>query len=161
ADLSGARRHKTFARKKDADAYHAKVTVDVRAGIHTPDSCSPTIAAAGQVWLDSATNAGLERATLAGYRSHLKFHIVPLIGEVKLAQFTVPMARGFADQLAKDRSSSMVRAVMRSLGAVLTDAQERGLVAQNVVRNLRRGRRTGTERRTERRQRGKLKIGVH
>src|SRR5262245_13632304 len=161
ADLSGARRHKTFARKRDADAYHAKVAVDVRAGIHTPESSSVTIAVAGRLWLDAATNAGLERATLAGYQQHLKFHIVPLIGEVKLAQFTVPMARGFADQLAKDRSSSMVRAMMRSLGAGLADAQERGLVAQNVVRNLRRGRRNGSERRTERRQRGKLKVGVH
>ena len=160
-DQYGHRHIKTFDRKKDADAYHDTTRVDVRAGTHTAPSRSVTVAEAGKLWLTSATNAGLERATLAGYQQHLKFHILPLIGEVKLAQLTVPMARVFADQLAQDRSASMVRAVMRSLGAVLADAQERGLVAQNVVRNLRRGRRNGSETRTARRQRGKLKVGVH
>jgi integrase len=161
ADQQGERHLKTFTRKTDATAYHAKVTVDVQTGLHIADSRSITVAAAGQLWLDNATNAGLERATLDYYRQHLKFHIVPLIGGVKLAQLTMPMVRGFEDQLAKDRSASMVRNVMRSLGAVLADAQERGLVGQNVVRNLRRGRRSGAESRSERRQRGKLKVGVH
>ena len=53
----------------------------------------------------------------------------------------------------------MVRKVLRSLGAILADAQERGLVAQNVVHGLRH-RRRGRERRAERRQNGRLKIGV-
>jgi len=154
-DLSGTRRLKTFARKKDADAYHAKVAVDVRAGIHTPDSSSITVAAAGKLWLARAGTDGLERATVDQYQSHLNSHIVPLIGEVKLTQLSVPMVRGFEDQLAKDRSPAMVRKVMHSLGAILADAQERGLVAQNVVRNLRRDRPTRSNR-----QRRKLQVGV-
>ena len=160
-DHAGARRFKSFEKKRDADAYHAEVRVDVRKGVHTADSVSVTVAKAGQLWIESSTDAGLERATLAGYQQHLTFHIVPLIGATKLSQLTVPVVRAFKDKLAKDRSPSMVRAVMRSLGAILADAQERGLVGQNVVRNLRRGRRTGHETRSERRQRGKLKVGVH
>ena len=54
----------------------------------------------------------------------------------------------------------MVKRVVISLGSLLADAQERGLVGQNVVRNLRAHRRTGKDRRAERRQRGKLKVGV-
>jgi integrase len=42
----------------------------------------------------------------------------------------------------------------------MSDAQERGLVSRNVVRDLRRSRHRGAERRAERRQKGKLKIGV-
>ena len=42
----------------------------------------------------------------------------------------------------------------------MSDAQERGLVARNVVRDLRRTAAAGAERRAERRQKGKLKIGV-
>jgi integrase len=160
-DQHGHRHLKTFARKKDADAYHAKVKVDVRAGTHTADSRSITVAEAGKLWLEAATNAGLERATLEVYGQQLKFHIEPLIADVKLSQLTVPMARGFEDQLAKDRSPVMVRKVMRVLGAILADAQERGLVAQNVVRSLRRERRGKHQGRGERRQRGKLKLGVH
>ena len=68
------------------------------------------------------------------------------------------MVRAFEDTLRKDRSPAMVRKVRGSLGAILADAQERGLVGQNVVRALRANRR-GREVRADRRQ-GKLKIGV-
>jgi len=160
-DHAGARRFKSFEKKRDADAYHAQVRVDVRKGIHTADSASVTVAKAGQLWIESSTSAGLERATIVGYEQYLELHITPLIGATKLSQLTVPAVRQFKDQLAKDRSPDMVRKVMRSLGAILADAHERGLVAQNVVRNLRQGRRNGGETRTARRQRGKLKVGIH
>jgi integrase len=154
-DGSGQRRNKNFKRKRDADAYHAKVGVDVRAGIHTPDSASLTIAEAGQLWLQTSENLGLERTTLDFYRQHLEFHIVPLIGNTKLSQLTVPLVRAFEDKLRTDRSPAMVRKVIGSLGAILNDAQERGLVAQNVARG-RRKRGQGADRR----QKGKLKPGV-
>jgi integrase len=53
----------------------------------------------------------------------------------------------------------MVRKTRRLLGSLIADAQERGLVAQNVVRSLRTSRR-GQDARLERRRNGKLKIGV-
>jgi integrase len=160
-DHAGARRFKNFKKKRDADAYHAEVRVDVRKGIHTADSISVTVAEAGQLWINAATDDGLERGTVEQYQQHLKFHIAPLIGATKLSQLTVPSARAFRDKLAKDRSPAMVRKVMNSLGSILTEAQERGLVAQNVVYNLRRNRRKDRIARVDRRQRGKLKVGVH
>jgi integrase len=102
----------------------------------------------------------LERTTLDVYRQHLKLHIVPLIGAVKLSRLTAPMVRAFEDKLAADRSAAMVRKVRGSLGALLADAQERGLVGQNVVHALRKGRRRGKEVRSDKRQKGKLKIGA-
>jgi len=161
-DQHGHRHLKTFERKRDADAYHAMVAVSVRAGTHTAESRSITVAEAGKLWLESAINAGLERSTTEQYSVHLKLHIVPLIGAVKLAQLTVPMVRQFEDRLAAaGRSSVMIRKVLRSLGAILAEAQERGLVAQNVVRSLGSGRRrTSGQARTDKRQRGKLKVGV-
>ena len=160
-DHAGARRFKSFDKKRDADAYHKEVWVDVRRGIHTADSTSITVAEAGRQWVEGSINAGLERATVDGYRQHLKFHIVPLIGAAKLSQLTVPAVRLFEDRLARDRSSAMVRKIVRSLGSILADAQERGLVAQNVVHSLRRNRRKDCTARVDRRQRGKLKVGVH
>jgi integrase len=152
-DQHGGRHLKTFARKKDADAYHATVKVDVRAGTHTADRRSVTVAEAGRLWIETSTNAGLERATVDQYKQHLRLHIAPRIGATKLSQLTVPAVRAFEDRLTKDRSPTLAHKVLRSLGAIVTDAQERGLVAQNVVRSLRR-RRSGA------RQRGKLKAGV-
>jgi len=108
----------------------------------------------------SCEAAGLEQTTLDYYRQHVELHIVPLLGAVKLSQLTVPLVRDFEDQLRKDRSPAMVRKVLGSLGALLADAQERGLVAHNVARWLRARRIRGKDARAEKRRKGKLKVGV-
>ena len=136
-DQRGVRHIKSLDRKKDADAYHAVVAVDVRRGTHMPDSKSVIVAEAARLWLESGDAAGLERSTLDSYRQHVRFHIVPMLGAVKLSQLTVPMVRHFEDQLRAKRSPAMVRKVLGSLSGILADAQERGLVSQNVVRGLR------------------------
>lgn len=160
ADQAGKRRLKSFARKRDADAFHASVATELRSGLHVPDSQSIMVAEAGRLWLKSCEAAGLERSTLDQYRQHLALHIVPLVGAVKLSRLTAPMVRAFEDRLLLDRSPAMVRKVRGSLGAILADAQERGLVGQNVVQSLRARRRRGKEVRADKRHRGKLKIGV-
>ena len=159
-DQAGKRRIRSFDRKRDADAYHASVSAELRTGLHVPDSQSVTVAEAGRLWLKSGEAAGLERATLAYYRQHLELHIIPVLGAVKLSRLTTPMVRAFEDKLALDRSPVMVRKARGSLGALLADAQERGLVGQNVVRSLRARRRRGREGSAAARRKGKLKIGI-
>jgi integrase len=122
------------------------------------DSQSIMIAEAAKLWLASREAAELERATLENYRRHVALHITPLIGGVKLSQLSAPMVRSFEDTLRKDRSPGLAREVIRSLGALVADAQERGLVAQNVVRGLR-VHRGGKEARADKRK-GKLKVGI-
>src|SRR5215211_2807842 len=159
-DQQGDRHIRTFARKKDADGFHASVHVDVQRGVHTPINKSITVAGAADLWLQACIHAGLERTTLDTYRQHIDLHILPLLGTVNLAQFTVPAVREFSDRLRRDgRSQAMVAKVMVRLGSILADAQERGLVAQNVVRSLRRQRRHRGLKATER-ARGKLKVGI-
>jgi integrase len=159
-DHEGKRRIRSFEKKREADAYHASVRTDLRSGIHVPDSQSVTVAEAGRLWLERCEADGLERSTLECYQQHLERHIIPLIGAVKLSRLSVPMVRAFEDKLAIDRSPTMVRKARISLGALLTDAQERGLVGQNVVRALRARRRRGKDARAAARQNGKLLVGV-
>ncbi|HWX71241.1 MAG TPA: tyrosine-type recombinase/integrase, partial [Xanthobacteraceae bacterium] len=155
-DQHGDRHLKTFAKKRDADAHHAIVGTAVRAGVHTADSKSVTVTKAAELWLESCEAAGLERATIAAYRQHADLHIAPILGTLRLSQLTVPLVRGFEDRLRQDgRSPAMVRNARRSLGAILADAQERGLVAQNVVYSLRKRQRS---RRVE--GNGKLNAGI-
>jgi integrase len=155
-DQHGDRHMKTFARKRDADAHHAIVGTAVRAGTHTADSKSVTVAKAAELWLESCEAAGLERASTVAYRQVADLHITAILGALRLSQLTVPLVRGFEDRLRREgRSPAMVRRARRLLGAILADAQERGLVAQNVVYSLRKNRRT---RRAD--GNGKLKIGV-
>jgi integrase len=155
-DQHGDRHLKTFAKKRDADAHHATVGVAVRAGVHTADSRSVTVARSAELWIESREAAGLERATIVDYRQHVDLHITPFLGALRLSQLTVPLVRGFEDRLRQDgRSPIMVRKVRRSLGGILADAQERGLVAQNVVYSLRK---KSHSRRAE--GAGKLKVGI-
>jgi integrase len=169
-DQAGKRRLKTFTKKKAADNFAATANVEIRAGVHTADSASITIREAGRLWLETGENAGLERSTLDAYRQHLRLHIEPYLGNLKLSHLSAPMVREFMDRLARGdmpegaaagpRSPAMVRKVRTSLSALLSDAQERGLVSRNVVRELRRARKRGKERQAEKRQKGKLKVGV-
>ena len=160
-DQSGTRRLKTFARKKEADAFAAVAHVEVRDGIHVADSASATVRQAGDLWIVSGEARGLERATVDQYRQHLDLHIAPFIGAVFLSRLNAPAVREFEDKLRTvGRSQAMIRRVLGSLGALLADAQERGLVARNVVRDLRGRRIRGRDRQAERRHKGRLKVGV-
>jgi integrase len=160
-DAAGHRRIEHFARKKDADARHAEVKVDIKGGVHIAPSKTPTVAEAGESWIKAAHAHGLERSTIKQYREHLDQHIVPFIGSLKLAEVTAQTVRKLEDVLRdRGRSSAMVRKVVGSLGSILADAQEQGLAAHNAVRDLRRNRRRGKEGRAEKRQKGKLKVGV-
>ncbi len=166
----GKRRLKSFEKKKDAVNFAATARVEVRAGAHTADSASITILEAGRLWIATGEKNRLERATLNAYRQHLDLHIAPYLGGVKLSQLSAPMVREFEDRLARGdapaggelqpRSPAMVKKIRTSLSSLISEALERGLVARNVVRDLRSRRRRGVERRAEKRQKGRIKIGA-
>jgi integrase len=170
-DARGKRKRviKTFDRKKDADAFHAQVRVDLGKGVHVPASKSITVEQAGSHWIDSCTD--LERTTVDGYEQHLNLHINPYLGALKLSALTIAIVRDWQDKLrkgipapgqteAEQRTADMVKRVTTSLGSLLGDALERGHVGTNVVRSLRANRKRGKQRHAERRAKGRLKIGV-
>jgi integrase len=160
-DMQGKRRLKTFARKKEADAFEATAKVEVREGIHVADSASATVSQAAIMWIASGNAAGLERSTIDQRKRHVKYHIAPFIGEMLLTKLTVPAVRAFEDQLREnERSPAMVKKIIGSLGSILSDAQERGLAIRNPVRDIRGTRRRGSERQAEKRLKGRLKIGI-
>jgi integrase len=132
-DQAGKRRAKQFARKKDADAWEVKTAGEVVQGVHTPDSASVSVEKAATLWLDSIRSAGREVTTTAAYEQHIRLHIIPLCGAAKLSQLTAPRVRQFLDQWLQELSRPMAVRVLRTFKAILTDAQERGLVAQNVA----------------------------
>ena len=161
------KRHiKTFDRKKEAEDFQAQVRIDVKKGIHTPHSKSITVEDAGKLWMDSCGD--LERSTVDQYQQHLKFHINPYLGALKLSALTVAVVREWQDKLrngvpapgqgdAVARSAAMVKKVTTSLSSVLSDAMERGRVTHNVVRSMTADRRR--KRKVERRQKTKLVVG--
>ncbi|KRA42048.1 tyrosine-type recombinase/integrase [Devosia sp. Root635] len=159
-DSQDRRRLKTFKLKKDADQFAATATIEVREGVHVADAASATVLQAGRLWIAAKDRAGRERSTIDQYRQHLELHIAPFIGTTRLNALTLPALRQFEERLLDEgRSPAMVRKVVVSLGSLIADAQERGLVARNVVREMR-GRRGSSDRRAEKRAKGRLRVGV-
>jgi integrase len=124
ADAQGDRHIRTFERKKDADAFHASVNVEVRLGLHTSPNKSPNVGEAADLYLETCQQEGLERTTLDTYRQHIGLHIVPFLGAIRLSELTMPLVREFIDRLRRaGRSPAMVKKIIVRLGSMLADAQ--------------------------------------
>ena len=150
-DQEGDRHIETFAKKKDADAYHDTVRVDVRQGVHTAPNKSIDVAEAADDWLTFVKLEGVEQSTLAQYQQHRK-HICDRIGREKLTKLTTPRINAFRDDLLATMSRAMAKKVLTSLKSLLRDAKRRGKVAQNVALDVSIS--------ADKRAKKKLKVGV-
>jgi integrase len=151
-DQKGHRVIKLFKFKKEAAAYHAKVTVEVNDGIHTVPSRSITLKEAAADWIRSGEADGLERATLDAYRQHVN-HILPRFPTMKLGYLRQAHVEKFREGLLLDgMSKPMARKVLASLKSILYVAKRRGNVAVNVA--------TDVKIKRDDRERRNLKIGV-
>ena len=150
-DAKGKRRNKQFDTKREAQDWNAQTRLDLKHGTHVADADTVTIAEAGRLWLEACRNRDddekLERSTLEQYKRHVELHIAPLIGDTKLNRLSLPAVRAFADQLrSTGRSAATARKVMVSLSSIVSDAQERGLIGHNPVKQRRRKKKSSTER---------------
>jgi integrase len=132
-DQNGDRHIQTFERKKEAEDRQAAVKVEVKTGIHTAHSKSPTVAEAAENWIKYVELEKRERSTIDHYRNHIDNHINPRIGTEKLAKLTTPRVQAFRDDLLASLSRAQAKKVLTSLKMLLKDAQRRGNVAQNVA----------------------------
>jgi integrase len=122
-DQDGDRHIETFERKKDADARHATVKVDIRQGVHTAPSKSITVAEAAEAWIKRVEADGRERATVREYRQHVDLHITPRIGRAKLAHLTAAKVEAFRDDLLAKLSRQLARKVLTSFKSLLKAAK--------------------------------------
>ena len=168
---------KTFRTKHEAEAWRTETMHEIARGIHTPPATSITIAEAGRKWIEQCEADGLERATVRQYRQHLDLHIAPLIGSLKLAELSIASVKDFRNTLLKNGrpateleerqagakrmpvSRGMAGKVVVSLGALIGNAMESGLVARSVVREQARGHST-RQRRIEKRHDKQLEVGI-
>jgi len=151
-DSGGKRRLKTFPTKKAADAWLVEARHQLARGTHTPEAASDTVAKAAALWLERGEVEGLERSTLTERESHMRIHINPALGGMKLARLTTPVVESFVDGLLRKNSRPMCRKILVSLKSILKDAKRRGNVAQNVASDVRVD--------LKRRERERLRVGV-
>jgi integrase len=137
-DQSGKRAIKTFATKKEADAWKVDALHEVSLGTHTRASASKTVEETWKLWLEQSEADGLERGTITQRKIHLKHHVAPFIGAAKLSDLSTPFVYEFDTKLRQaGRSTAMRRKVITNLKTMLTFAQRRGYAAQNVARGVR------------------------
>ena len=136
-DQGGTRRQRTFSTKGEASEWLNQAATEVQRGIHTADSASITVAEAADLWLDNCRAEGLERSTIKQRDQHIRLHIKPFLGDVKLSRLTTPKVNEFVKTLRDNgRSLAMRRKVLTSLKTIISLAQTTGLVAQNVARGF-------------------------
>jgi integrase len=154
-DQDGDRHIETCERKKDADARHATLKVNVRQGVHTAPSKSVTVAEAAESWIKHVEAEGRERTTVRQYRQHVNLHILPRFGRTtKLAHLTPKKVETFRDELlagspAGDRlslSRALARKVLTSFKSLLKAAKHAHVAADVSI---------GKNKRSER----KLEVG--
>jgi integrase len=136
-DSSGKRRAKQFDRRCEAEAYLLQVRGDLARGLHVAPGASPTIADVAAIWIQRCDRDRLERSTTRQYRSHLKNHILPICGKMKLSDMTSPRAHALVDELLKTRSHAMTRKVLSSLSSIFEEATKRGLASHNPIASIR------------------------
>ncbi|MDT6940704.1 tyrosine-type recombinase/integrase [Brucella pseudogrignonensis] len=159
-DLHGKRRLKTFDRKKEAVDFEATAKVEVREGTHVADSATVTVYEAGKLWIAAVKRSDLERSSVEDYERTLRLHIAPFLGSAKLTALNTVRLRAYEDELRNaDRSAFMIKRTLTTLGTMLADAQERGLVVRNAAREMQAKRGKGASR-SEKRQKGRLKVGI-
>ena len=132
-DAQGKRRARQFKTQYEAKDYETTTRTELKLGTHVPDSASVTVEQASELWLTRCKNRKLEAGTLRNYSHHVSAHIQPMIGKMKLSRLTRPAVETFKDRLLETRSWYTTERVLISLNALLSEAQRRGLIVQNVA----------------------------
>jgi integrase len=159
-------------------AWAAQTTVDLKKGIHQPDSNSVTIKEVGSLWLETCEAEALEPEAIRVYDSYLRMHIYPAmapkkepnrwdghLGDLKLSRLTTPICEVFKRLLLKTKarrrngkfidqtiSRRTARHVLASLKTMLNDSQTRGLIVYNPALPV--------KIKSKKRERARLRIGV-
>ena len=132
---------KTFEKKRDAEAYHDSVRSDVRKGMHTAPSKSITVSEAADNWIKRVEADARERSTIEQYRQHVRLHVAPSIGRIKLAELTPKQIETFRDDLLVTMSRPLARKVLTSLKSILKVANYSQAAANVTISNDKRSKR--------------------
>jgi integrase len=89
------------------------------------------------LWSQKCQQRGLRRGTLYDYGRFLNNQINPLIGGEKLTKLTVPVVEAWCDRVSENGKQGRAKKALSVLKCVLKEAQRRGLITQNVARDVR------------------------
>ncbi len=142
-------RSKSFARRKDADAYKAKVEGDELVGlVADPRTSKITFASYSSTWLESRVVNGrpLSPSTRYGYDRLLERNILPHLGPLPLRAITPEQVRTWYGIVTASAGHDQAAKSYRLLRAILNTAVSDERIARNPCRIRGGGRETAPER---------------
>lgn len=136
-DRNGKRRQKSFKTQKAAKDWEVQTEQEKKLGIYTPESETITVKEGGDLWLEKTEQDGLAPWTIYHYRRHVKNQINPRLGDMRLTELTVPVIERCCDEWRKGGKHATAKRALICLKLILKEAMRRGLVPQNVARDVR------------------------
>ena len=131
---------KGFATKKEAMQHEAEMKAKLANPVYSPVVASQgkqTVKEYLEEWVENHGKANLRPSTFAGYKSHIRNHIVPYIGHVQLNQLTPAMLDNMFQQLFdKGLSNSTVRYAQRILSVSMEHARKYRYIEHNPARDI-------------------------
>ena len=139
-DPNGNIRQATAATLTAAKALRAELETDVRRGDYRELS-KITLAAYLPSWVEGyrgRRTAKLKSYTRSEYERLLKQHVIPVLGQTRLAAIEPPDVKLLVTRLQKkDLSVGTIRNVLAAFKALLATAEEDGLIRYNPARSVR------------------------
>jgi integrase len=121
---------RSFATKREAEAWIKRQGVAVLDGVHVDPRCGDRpFTDIADAWRETWTD--LEPKTRAGYEHILKKHVLPRFGNAKVGAVSAEAIQRFVNDLSKKRAPNTVRRVYSVVRAVLRVAVERRYIAVN------------------------------
>jgi len=134
-DPAGRQRSKTFKRKTDANRFTSTVQADIlRGDWMDPRQARMTVRQWSERWCVTMTQAPKTREL---YEGHLRNWVVPMLGDVAVANIDKAMVRGFVAEIrALGKSQGTVDGCLKVLRLVLGFAVDAGAIRVNPAARL-------------------------
>jgi integrase len=129
-------RNRTFALKKDAEAFEATIRLAKRRGdLENLDAGKQSLEAFTEDWWRTYAEPRLERRTLVLYEGYLRNHILPYLGRLELRQLKPETVAKYPADLARAGvSPPTIRKSLVLLQGILERAVEWGRIPTNPAR---------------------------
>lgn len=131
---------KGFITKKEAIQHEAEMKMKLSNQSYIAPTASQsklTVREYLEDWVEKHGNANLRPSTFAGYKSHIKNHILPYIGDVQLRHLTPMMLDDMFQKLfAKGLSQNTVRYAHRIIGVSMEHARKYHYIERNPARDI-------------------------
>lgn len=143
-DSDGRRRWETIhGSVEDAEAKRGDVAGRKRRGERVAPT-KLTLAEYVPVWLDTQA-VRLRSKTLTTYEGHLRLHVVPRLGRLKLGEIRTDDIASLASEMQRSGYAAWtIKGAIAAISGLLRHAARRGLIAENPVARLERGERPAT-----------------